>query len=156
MTKRLWNGNKPSRIMSRPIPLFPVSPPFRHGGLVLKRSVVLQASRKITSNSSTCSKQSEPVSIYIYLMNFFLSQLDIFLSWSKPQVKARSHPNVLATQDWLNSLYHVPHTVDENESSLDTPLAYADRLRIRHPGRWFSHPPHIDGASYVTCFMSTA
>ncbi|KAF8495327.1 DUF1479-domain-containing protein [Gautieria morchelliformis] len=67
--------------------------------------------------------------------------------WSKSQVKARSHPNVLASQDWLNSLYHAPPADQGNP--LDTPLVYADRLRIRHPGptKWLAHLPHIDGGA---------
>jgi len=31
---------------------------------------------------------------------------------------------------------------------LSTPLTYADRFRIRHPGvQWDTHPPHIDGGA---------
>ncbi|KAF8521199.1 DUF1479-domain-containing protein [Hysterangium stoloniferum] len=63
--------------------------------------------------------------------------------WSKSQVKARSHPNVLATQNWLNSFYRA-----DDSASLKTPLVYADRLRIRQPGpTWEHHPPHVDGGA---------
>ncbi|KAF8574565.1 DUF1479-domain-containing protein [Ramaria rubella] len=67
--------------------------------------------------------------------------------WSKSQVKARAHANVLASQKWMNSLYHAaPGT--NNENPLDIPLAYADRLRIRQAGvQWLAHPPHIDGGA---------
>ncbi|KIJ22865.1 hypothetical protein M422DRAFT_196585, partial [Sphaerobolus stellatus SS14] len=55
---------------------------------------------------------------------------------------ARSHPNVVEAQLWLNSLYHA-----QDEKLLNTPLVYADRLRLRQPGPeiWSAHPPHIDG-----------
>ncbi|THH09868.1 hypothetical protein EW145_g1713 [Phellinidium pouzarii] len=75
--------------------------------------------------------------------------------WTRPQVQARAHPNVLNLITWLNNLYHVKvPTVDRqfavNEVQkgveLATPLTYADRFRIRHPGvQWNTHPPHIDG-----------
>ena len=110
---------------------------------------LLQALQKTTSSSSTCSKQAQYISISVssHLAN----------SWSKSQVKARSHPNVLASQDWLNSLYHVAPSANK-ESPLDKPLVYADRLRIRHPGpeRWLAHPPHIDGAFYMHLFHLSA
>ncbi|KAJ3827220.1 hypothetical protein EV361DRAFT_167826 [Lentinula raphanica] len=83
------------------------------------------------------------------------------LYWTKPQVQARSHPNLLAASAWLNKLYR-----DNGNGSLDgvdlsTPLTYADRFRIRHPGvQWDAHPPHIDGGAierwedtaFRTCF----
>lgn len=34
--------------------------------------------------------------------------------WSPSQVKARSHPNMLTTQSWMNQLY----TADANQTSL--------------------------------------
>lgn len=52
---------------------------------------------------------------------------------------------------WLNKLYHVKAEQKPEGNVLDgvdlsTPLAYADRFRIRHPGvQWNAHPPHIDG-----------
>jgi hypothetical protein len=68
--------------------------------------------------------------------------------WSKSQLEARSHPNVLAAQKWLNSLYHSKGAVT-SPVSLSTPLSYADRFRIREPSsfQWTAHPPHIDGGS---------
>ncbi|KAG8997760.1 hypothetical protein FRB94_007482 [Tulasnella sp. JGI-2019a] len=68
------------------------------------------------------------------------------LYWSKPQLAARSHPNVLAVQKALQQqLFHA----DPNAPvSLNIPLSYADRLRIRLPGdSKFALGPHIDGGS---------
>lgn len=48
-------------------------------------------------------------------------------------------------------MYHVkPSSISDAEVlkgvELSTPLVYADRFRIRHPGvQWDAHPPHIDG-----------
>ena len=65
---------------------------------------------------------------------------------------ARSHPNVVAAQRWLNNFWH-PSSAEENQEFmkgvvLDQPLSYADRFRIRNPDRnekWTFFPPHIDG-----------
>ncbi|KAJ7275778.1 hypothetical protein C8J57DRAFT_1449269 [Mycena rebaudengoi] len=70
------------------------------------------------------------------------------LYWTKAQVKARAHPNMLAATTWLNTLYHT--STDEKLEGVDlsTPLTYADRFRIRHPGgHWGGFPPHVDGGS---------
>ncbi|KAJ6120435.1 hypothetical protein N7523_004715 [Penicillium sp. IBT 18751x] len=63
--------------------------------------------------------------------------------WSPSQVKARSHPNMLATQSWMNQLY----SADEDQQiDLSVPLTYCDRVQIRPPGdRHFGLPPHVDG-----------
>lgn len=72
-------------------------------------------------------------------------------SWTKPQVQARSHPNVLAATVWLNNLYTI--SSEKRGSTLEgvdlsVPLTYADRFRIRKPGvSWDLHPPHVDGMS---------
>ncbi|KAK7032751.1 DUF1479-domain-containing protein [Favolaschia claudopus] len=59
------------------------------------------------------------------------------LYWTKAQIQARAHPNMLAASTWLI-----------NCVDLGTPLSYADRFRIRHPGgTGGNHPPHIDGGS---------
>ena len=90
--------------------------------------------------------------------NFANSHEDWF-SWTKPQVQARSHPNVLATTVWLNNLYHA-QVGEKNEQSantmkgvdLNTPLTYADRFRIRKPGAKWNlsfNPPHVDGELYI-------
>ncbi|KAJ7503546.1 hypothetical protein B0H11DRAFT_2170795 [Mycena galericulata] len=69
------------------------------------------------------------------------------LYWTKAQIQARAHPNMLAVSTWLNNLYHATsdgHNLDGVD--LATPLSYADRFRIRHPGvKWAAHPPHVDG-----------
>ncbi|KII86315.1 hypothetical protein PLICRDRAFT_43911 [Plicaturopsis crispa FD-325 SS-3] len=69
--------------------------------------------------------------------------------WSKPQVQARSHPNVLQVSSWLNGLYHYKSSDAESKNAgvdLATPLSYADRFRIRHPSPedWGRFPPHVD------------
>ncbi|KAJ4475677.1 DUF1479-domain-containing protein [Lentinula aciculospora] len=73
------------------------------------------------------------------------------LYWTKPQVEARSHPNVLTTSAWLNNLYrNSPGSSGKAMEGVDlsTPLTYADRFRIRHPGGGWAHfPPHVDGGS---------
>ncbi|KAH6605833.1 hypothetical protein Trco_004986 [Trichoderma cornu-damae] len=69
------------------------------------------------------------------------------LYWSEPQIKARSHPSILKAQRHLMSDFW--HTSSPNaQISLDIPLSYADRLRIRQPGdAAFALGPHIDGGS---------
>ena len=61
-------------------------------------------------------------------------------------MQARAHLKILAASTWPNSLYHL--SVKEKGVGIDpsTPLRYADRFRIRHPGKqWYIHPPHIGG-----------
>ncbi|PKS11173.1 hypothetical protein jhhlp_002934 [Lomentospora prolificans] len=69
------------------------------------------------------------------------------LYWSEPQLKARAHPNLLATQRTLmQALWH--SSSPDAKISLSEPLTYADRLRIRQPGdATFALGPHIDGGS---------
>ena len=89
------------------------------------------------------------------------------ISWTKPQVQARSHPNLLASIVWLNNLYQAQGAETGNSEKdeqlantlkgvdLSTPLSYADRFRIRKPGiQWDFHPPHIDGASRLQSLSS--
>jgi hypothetical protein len=68
------------------------------------------------------------------------------LYWSQGQVKARAHPNVLATQSFLMSFWH-----SNNPQALIStkhPVTYADRLRIRQPGdAGFALGAHVDGGS---------
>jgi hypothetical protein len=67
-------------------------------------------------------------------------------SWTKAQVLARSHPNVLATSAWMNNLYQVKSGGHLDGVDLSVPLSYADRFRIRQPGgHWDRFPPHVDG-----------
>ncbi|KAJ6590858.1 hypothetical protein B0H10DRAFT_2179341 [Mycena sp. CBHHK59/15] len=70
------------------------------------------------------------------------------LYWTKAQLQARAHPNILAASAWLNGLYHSTSGEPLEGVDLSTPLSYADRFRIRHPnGEWGFHMPHIDGGS---------
>ncbi|KAH7928102.1 DUF1479-domain-containing protein [Leucogyrophana mollusca] len=70
------------------------------------------------------------------------------LYWTRSQVQARAHPNVLKASAWLNNLYHVTSGATLEGVDLSTPLVYADRFRIRHPGvQWAAHPPHVDGGA---------
>ncbi|KAK7032721.1 DUF1479-domain-containing protein [Favolaschia claudopus] len=70
------------------------------------------------------------------------------LYWTKAQIQARAHPNMLAASTWLNKLYHTTSGKNIQGVDLGTPLSYADRFRIRHPGGdWGRFPPHIDGGS---------
>ncbi|KAJ3528993.1 hypothetical protein NM208_g9956 [Fusarium decemcellulare] len=65
--------------------------------------------------------------------------------WSKAQQQARSHPQMLKTQAALLSIFTAP---PKSNISLNTPLLYSDRLRIRNPGdAKFALGPHIDGGS---------
>jgi hypothetical protein len=95
-------------------------------------------------------------SIFFFRCSIFLTQLT---SWTKPQVQARSHPNLLAATVWLNNLYHVQVDSEKNSQlaktmkgvDLNTPLTYADRFRIRKPGiQWDFHPPHVDGVYRIS------
>ncbi|KAH8091346.1 DUF1479-domain-containing protein [Cristinia sonorae] len=83
------------------------------------------------------------------------------LYWTKAQVRARGHPNVLNATAWLNSMYHLKSGARLDSVDLSTPLTYADRFRLRHPGnQWNAHPPHVDGGGierwqddvFRTCF----
>lgn len=66
--------------------------------------------------------------------------------YTKPQVAARAHPNVLKAQTWCNNLY--THSSDAESVDLDHPLTYVDRFRMRQPGfAWGAHPPHMDGGA---------
>ena len=56
---------------------------------------------------------------------------------------------MLAVTTWLNNIFHIDATEGVD---LNTPLSYADRFRIRHPGgQWNAHPPHIDGTHIFIC-----
>ncbi|KAB5542597.1 hypothetical protein GE09DRAFT_1135749 [Coniochaeta sp. 2T2.1] len=71
----------------------------------------------------------------------------IELYWSAPQLRARTHGNMLAAQTKLmTELWHVSDS--RVPISLQLPLSYADRLRIRQPGdAHFALGPHQDGGS---------
>ncbi|EST07683.1 Protein of unknown function DUF1479 [Kalmanozyma brasiliensis GHG001] len=70
------------------------------------------------------------------------------LYWTPPQLLARSHPNLLATCKQFLQLFHNSSTETsvERTCSLEHPLNYVDRLRIRQPGdAQFALGAHIDG-----------
>ncbi|KAH8091349.1 DUF1479-domain-containing protein [Cristinia sonorae] len=68
--------------------------------------------------------------------------------WTQSQVRARGHPNVLKATIWLNNMYHLSSDTELRDVDLSTPLTYADRFRMRHPGgEWNGFPPHVDGGS---------
>ncbi|KXN88349.1 hypothetical protein AN958_07494 [Leucoagaricus sp. SymC.cos] len=70
------------------------------------------------------------------------------LYWTKPQVEARAHPNLLKATIWLNNLYHNKSGKPLENVDLNVPLTYADRYRIRKPGsQWGFLPPHVDGGT---------
>ncbi|KAI3555896.1 hypothetical protein CABS03_10271 [Colletotrichum abscissum] len=66
--------------------------------------------------------------------------------WSPSQIKGRAHPNVLEAQRFLMRLWR---SRDPNAPVVaDSPVAYADRLRIRTPGDEAWHlNAHVDGGS---------
>ncbi|KAJ2892326.1 hypothetical protein MKZ38_009997 [Zalerion maritima] len=68
------------------------------------------------------------------------------LYWTRAQVEARGHPNMLAAQKGLMAVWDKPGP--EAEIDLGAPVSYADRLRIRQPGdATFALGPHMDGGS---------
>ncbi|KAI5275352.1 DUF1479-domain-containing protein [Aureobasidium subglaciale] len=67
------------------------------------------------------------------------------LYWSKSQIRARGHPNLLKAQQFLLSYWH---SKNSNALFSDTPISYCDRLRMREPGdAKFALGPHVDGGS---------
>ncbi|KAF8426187.1 hypothetical protein EV426DRAFT_530646 [Tirmania nivea] len=67
--------------------------------------------------------------------------------WSPPQIRARTHPNLLTTHRFLLSSLFSP-SLPNSQIDLTTPLSYADRLRIRPPGdASFALGPHVDAGS---------
>ncbi|OWZ64013.1 hypothetical protein AYX15_04112 [Cryptococcus neoformans] len=110
-------------------------------GAVIIRGVV---------DEKTALKWLEDVKTYIAknpsVKGFPENDKQVFeLYWSKTQLAARSHPRSMAIQRALLSLFsHHPNV----PVSLHTPVTYADRLRIRHPGdAQFALGPHADGGS---------
>ncbi|KAG9673375.1 DUF1479-domain-containing protein, partial [Aureobasidium melanogenum] len=64
---------------------------------------------------------------------------------SPVQQAARSHPNSLAVQRAINSLWH---DESDQQNNFHEPLSYADGFRIRPENTVFNAlPPHIDGGS---------
>lgn len=72
----------------------------------------------------------------------------IELYWSAPQMRARTHANLLAAQAALMTRLWRVDADPAAPVSLRRPLTYADRLRIRQPGdAHFALGPHQDGGS---------
>ncbi|KAF2798968.1 DUF1479-domain-containing protein [Melanomma pulvis-pyrius CBS 109.77] len=68
------------------------------------------------------------------------------LYWSRIQLLARGHPNLLKTHRFLMSFWHSANTAAP--ISTQHPISYADRLRMRLPGdSKFALGPHVDGGS---------
>jgi hypothetical protein len=68
------------------------------------------------------------------------------LYWSRTQLLARGHPNMLKTQKFLMSYWHSKNR--HAPISIQHPTSYADRLRMRLPGdSKFALGPHVDGGS---------
>ncbi|THX06258.1 DUF1479-domain-containing protein [Aureobasidium pullulans] len=83
----------------------------------------------ITANPQTKSFSSQVYELY----------------WSKSQIRARGHPNLLKAQQFLLSYWH---SKDPNALFSDLPISYCDRLRMREPGdAKFALGPHVDGGS---------
>lgn len=64
------------------------------------------------------------------------------LYWTRPQVQARSHPEIIAAMSSIMSLWHV----DDSTLPIDlsSQVHHADRFRIRRPGdREYSLKPHL-------------
>jgi hypothetical protein len=88
----------------------------------------------IKANPQTKSKlQPHPLKVYVSKLTClpgFSSQV-FELYWSKPQIRARGHPNLLKAQQFLLSFWH---SKDPSALFSDTPISYCDRLRMREPG----------------------
>ncbi|CAI6339659.1 unnamed protein product [Periconia digitata] len=68
------------------------------------------------------------------------------LYWSRAQLLARAHPNMLKAQRFLMSYWHSSNP--ETPISTRHPISYCDRLRMRLPGdARFALGPHVDGGS---------
>ncbi|KAF3180646.1 hypothetical protein TWF106_006390 [Orbilia oligospora] len=76
--------------------------------------------------------------------------------WSPSQIKARGDPRMLSAQQALQRLWS-----GLAEQQTNTPMSYADRLRMRTPGdKSFALGPHVDGGSlerwedptYASCY----
>lgn len=69
------------------------------------------------------------------------------LYWTKSQLHGRSHPNVLKVCRALQNLWYSTSETPQ-PISLNHPLTYADRLRIRLPDdKQFALGPHMDAGS---------
>lgn len=64
--------------------------------------------------------------------------------WSKAQMRARTHPNMVKLMKALLKLWRTEKVTDMN---LSKPVMYVDRFRRRPPMSQFPLPPHIDGGA---------
>ncbi|KAL2848405.1 hypothetical protein BJY01DRAFT_246418 [Aspergillus pseudoustus] len=66
--------------------------------------------------------------------------------WTRPQVQARSHPDILAAMDAVTKLWHVGDP--SLPIDLDSQIVYADRFRIRAPGDTeYTLKAHLDSSA---------
>ncbi|KAK5228226.1 hypothetical protein LTR72_002109 [Exophiala xenobiotica] len=68
------------------------------------------------------------------------------LYWTKPQMEARSHPEILTAMDATSQLWHI----DDDTLPIDrsSQIAYCDRFRIRKAGdKAYSLKAHLDSSS---------
>jgi len=112
-----------------------------------KGSVVIRGVVDIETASGWKTELEEFIKVNPQAEGFPAHDKQFFLLyWTRPQVQARAHPNVLKASAWLNHLYHIKSGNTLEGVDLSVPLTYADRFRIRHPGgNWTSFPPHVDG-----------
>jgi hypothetical protein len=64
--------------------------------------------------------------------------------WTKAQVEARSHPNIIKCQTAMSKVYSCSADVEVDVTSQ---VVYADRFRVRHPGEAGTLPAHLDNGS---------
>ncbi|EXJ91449.1 hypothetical protein A1O1_04561 [Capronia coronata CBS 617.96] len=68
------------------------------------------------------------------------------LYWTRPQVQARSHPDILKAMDVTSQLWHVDD--DTLPIDMSSQVAYCDRFRIRKAGdKAYSLKAHLDSSS---------
>lgn len=123
--------------------------------LCRSKYVASQGYAENTNTPSDLFPTADPV-----LPGFPADNIQVFeLYNSQSQIQARTHPALVETQRFLLSLWHTSDP--STEISLNTPISYFDRLRIRQPGdSKFTLGPHIDGGSverwedpgYRACF----
>ncbi|KAJ7018529.1 hypothetical protein C8F04DRAFT_1207065 [Mycena alexandri] len=113
----------------------------RKGTVVIKDVVDdYQARAWKTSLEEFVKANPHAEGLITYARSFYCFLFFFHVYWTKAQIQARAHPNMLAASIWLKNLYHI--TVEQKVQG------YADRFRIRHPGiMWGRHPPHIDGGA---------
>ncbi|KAI0020058.1 hypothetical protein F4780DRAFT_386456 [Xylariomycetidae sp. FL0641] len=126
--------------ISRPTPEF--SQALRKHGVAVVRQVVPEDEARAYKSEVEAYVRANPST-----KAFPPDDPQVFeLYWSRPQLAARSHPNMLKTQSFLMSHWHSRDP--KAACSTKQPLTYCDRLRIRQPGdAGFALGPHVDGGS---------